>query len=152
MYSQDLPDWEYNSRLSKIMIGFMACGSCLRKAILRVSPYFIRLLAAMLNLFSHLLCKHLFYHQQGWSNQKHFSIFHMSVLTTVPDRSQAVPSRRNGDSRINMPSWVPQKTHASPAPQARARPTCSTSVMGSRSPSKLGLQAPTLEAQPQSGA
>jgi hypothetical protein len=29
----------------------------------------------MLNLFSHLLCKHLFYHQQGWSNQKHFPSF-----------------------------------------------------------------------------
>jgi hypothetical protein len=26
MYSQDLPDWEYISRLSRIMIGFMACG------------------------------------------------------------------------------------------------------------------------------
>jgi hypothetical protein len=33
----------------------------------------------------------------------------MPVLTTVPDRSQAVPSRRNGDSRINVPSWVPKK-------------------------------------------
>jgi hypothetical protein len=26
MYSQDLPDWEYISQLSRIMIGFMACG------------------------------------------------------------------------------------------------------------------------------
>jgi hypothetical protein len=27
----------------------------------------------------------------------------------MPECSQAVPSRRNGDSRINMPSWVPRK-------------------------------------------
>jgi hypothetical protein len=26
MYSQDLPDWEYISWLSRIMKGFMACG------------------------------------------------------------------------------------------------------------------------------
>jgi hypothetical protein len=58
----------------------------------------------------------------------------MSVLTTVPDRSQAVPSRRNGDSRINMPSWIPRKTHASLAPQAQARPTCSTAVTGFQVP------------------
>jgi hypothetical protein len=70
----------------------------------------------------------------------------------VPECSQVVPSRRNDDSRINVPSWVPRKTHASSAPQARARPTRSTPVIASRSPSKLGLQAPTLEARPQSGA
>jgi hypothetical protein len=44
------------------------------------------------------------------------------------------------------------KTHASLAPQAQVRPTRSTPVIGSRSLSKLGLQAPTLEARPQSGA
>jgi hypothetical protein len=50
------------------------------------------------------------------------------------------------------PAGYPEKTHASLAPQARARPTRSTPVTSSRSPSKLGLQAPTLEARPQSGA
>jgi hypothetical protein len=74
------------------------------------------------------------------------------VLTTVPERSQAIPSHRNSDSRINVPSWVPRETHASLAPQAQARPTRSTLVKGSRSPSKLVLQAPTLEAQPHYGA
>jgi hypothetical protein len=76
----------------------------------------------------------------------------MPVLTTVPDHSQAVPSRRNGDSRINVPSWVLRKTHASLALQAQLRPTRSTPIKGSRSPSKLGLQAPTLEARSQCGA
>jgi hypothetical protein len=76
----------------------------------------------------------------------------MPVLTTVPEHSQAVPSRRNGDSRINMPSWVPQKTHVSLAPQAQVRPTRSTPIKGSMSSSKLGLQALTLEVWPQCGA
>jgi hypothetical protein len=76
----------------------------------------------------------------------------MPVLIMVPERSQVVPSRRNGDSRINERSWVPRKTHASLAPQAQARLTRSTPLMVSRSPSKLGLQAPTLEARPQSGS
>jgi hypothetical protein len=35
--------------------------SCLWKAILKVSPYFIRLLAAMFNSLSNILCKYLFY-------------------------------------------------------------------------------------------
>jgi hypothetical protein len=70
----------------------------------------------------------------------------------MPKHSQAIPSRRNNDSWINVPSWVPRKTHASLAPQAQARPTYFTPVTGSRSPSKLGLLAPTLEARPQCGA
>jgi hypothetical protein len=49
------------------------------------------------------------------------------------------------------PAGYPEK-HTPHSPQARARPTRSTPVTGSRSPSKLGLQAPTLEARPQSGA
>jgi hypothetical protein len=70
----------------------------------------------------------------------------------MPERSQAIPSHRNSDSRINVPSWVPRKTHASLAPQAQAKPTRSTSVTGFRSPSKLGLLAPALEARPRCGA
>jgi hypothetical protein len=68
------------------------------------------------------------------------------------EHSQAIPSHRNGDSRINVPSWVPWKTHASLAPQAQAIPTRSTPIMGSRSPSKLGLLAPALEVWTQYGA
>jgi hypothetical protein len=42
----------------------MACGFLiLQKAILRVYPYFIRLLAAIFNSLSNILCKHLFYYQ-----------------------------------------------------------------------------------------
>jgi hypothetical protein len=36
------------------------------------------------------------------SNQNHFISFHVLVLTTVPDHSQVVSSRRNDDSRINV--------------------------------------------------
>jgi hypothetical protein len=47
--------------------------------------------------------------KQGLSHQNHPFIFHLSVLTTMLECSQAVPSRRNGDLWINMPSWVPWK-------------------------------------------
>jgi hypothetical protein len=63
----------------------------------------------------------------------------------MPERSQAILLRRNGDLRINVPSWVPWKIHASLAPQAQTRPTRSP-------PSKLRLLAPALEAPPQCGA
>jgi hypothetical protein len=117
-----------------------------------VYPYFLRLLAVMFNSLSNILCKHLFYFQARVKQLELFFIFHMPVLTTVSDHSQVVPSHRNGNLRINMPSWVSQKTHVSLVPQAQMRPTHSTPVKGSRSMSKLGLQAPSLEAQPQYGA
>jgi hypothetical protein len=37
--------------------------SCLRKAILRVCPYLLRLLTAMFYSLSNILCKHMFYFQ-----------------------------------------------------------------------------------------
>jgi hypothetical protein len=73
MYSQDLPDWKYISRLSRDMLGFMACGFLvLRKAILRVCPYFIGLLAAIFNSLSNILCKHLFYYRTRVEQSKPF--------------------------------------------------------------------------------
>jgi hypothetical protein len=105
MYSQDLPDWEYIFRLSRDMIGFMAYGFLvLQKAILRVCPYFIRLLVAIFNSLSNILCKHLFYYQVRVEQSEPF--FHLSCAT-VPERNQAVPSRRNGDSLLS------QKKHTS---------------------------------------
>jgi hypothetical protein len=81
------------------MIGLMAYGFLvLRKAILRVCPYFIRLLAAIFNSLFNLLCKHMFYYQARVEQSESFFIFHLPVLTTVPKRSQAIPSRGNGDS------------------------------------------------------
>jgi hypothetical protein len=66
---------------------------------------------AIFYFLSNLLCKPLAYNQAGLSNQNHFSIFQLLVLTTMLERSQAVPSRRNDYSRINVPSWVPKNTH-----------------------------------------
>ena len=40
--------------------------------------------------------------KQGLSNQNHFTIFHLPVLTTVLDHSQVVPSHKHGDSRTNV--------------------------------------------------
>ena len=44
------------------------------------------------------------------------------------------------------------ETHDLLVPQAQVRPTHHSRIMGSRSPSKLGLQAPTPEFRTQSGA
>jgi hypothetical protein len=76
------------------------------------------------------------------NNQNHFIILHVLVLTTMLDHSQVILLRRNDDSRINVAQLGTQKTHASFVPQAQIRTICSTPIKGSRSPSKLGLQAP----------
>jgi hypothetical protein len=61
MYSQDLPDWGiYFPTLKEYDRLYGWWVYYLRKAILRVCPYFIRFLAAMFNLLSNILCKHLF--------------------------------------------------------------------------------------------
>jgi hypothetical protein len=123
------------------MPGFLACGFLFARSSAK-SVLNLLLLIAVFHFLSNLLCKHLFYNQAGLSKQNHFFIFQLSVLTTMPERSQAVPSRKNGDSRINVPSWVPRKTHASLVPQAQARPT--------RSPPVTGFQVPVQTWTPSS--
>jgi hypothetical protein len=59
----------------------------------------------------------MFYIPARVEQSEPYSIFHMSDLTMMLERSQAVSSRRNDDSQINVPSWVLRKTHASLAPQ-----------------------------------
>jgi hypothetical protein len=68
------------------------------------------------------------------------------------ERSQAVTSYRNSDSRINVPSWVPWKTHVSLAPWHKRDQPAPLLSRVSRFSSKLGLLAPALEARPQCGA
>ena len=75
--------------------------------------------------------------KQVISNQNHFIIFHIPVLTTVPDCRQVVPDYPA--IRESMcPAGYPE-THTPLVPQAQAGPTHYPPVMGSRSPSKLGL-------------
>ena len=77
------------------------------------------------------------------SNQNQFYIFHILVLTLVLDYRQVIPDHVAIREPM-YPSWYP-KTHAPLVPQAQAGPTHHPPVMGSRSPSKLGLQAPAPE-------
>jgi hypothetical protein len=53
---------------------------CLRKAILRVCPYFIKLLAAMFNSLSNILCKHMFYFQARVEQSESF--YHLSYANS----------------------------------------------------------------------
>jgi hypothetical protein len=87
----------------------MACGFLVSEKQHQECVLNFLLLIAVFYLLSNLLCKHLAYNQAGLSNQNHFSIFQLPVLTMMPERSQVIPSRRNGDLRINVPSWVPRK-------------------------------------------
>jgi hypothetical protein len=81
MYSQNLPDLEYIFRLSRVMIGFMTCEFLvLQKAILRVCSYFIKLLAAIFNLLSNILYKHMFYYQARIEQSEPF--FHLSYVSS----------------------------------------------------------------------
>jgi hypothetical protein len=70
----------------------------------------------------------------------------------MPERSQAVSSCRNGDSWINVPSWVPRKHTPRLYPRHKQDQPIPLLSRVSRSPSKLGLLAPVLEARPQYGA
>jgi hypothetical protein len=113
----------------------------------------LNFLEAVFYSLTNNLCKQLCYNQAKVEQFRTISpSFHLPIITTMPERSQSVPSRRNGDSRINVPSWVPRKTHASLVPKAQARPTAPLLSRVSRSPSKLELLAPVLEARPQYGA
>ena len=77
--------------------------------------------------------------KQVVSNQNHFTIFHILVLTTVLDHSQvSTVSQKWRFMNHCIPAGYPE-THASLVPRAQKRPTRSTPIKGSRSPSKLGL-------------
>ena len=57
-----------------------------------------------------------------------------------------------GDSRINVPSWVPQRHTPRLYPRDKQDQPITLLSWVSRSPSKLGLQAPTPESRTQCGA
>ena len=85
----------------------------------------------------------MFYFQARIEQKIHFTTFHLPVLTTVLDYRQAVPDYPTIHESM-CPAGYP-KTHALLVPQAQTGPTQHSPVKGSRSPSKLGLQAPTPE-------
>ena len=75
------------------------------------------------------------------SNQNHFTIFDIPVHTMVVDHSQiGTVSEKRRFANQCIPAGY-SKTHDSLVPQTQTEPTHPTVVKGSRSPSKLGLQA-----------
>jgi hypothetical protein len=83
--------------------------------------------------------------------QNYFFIFQPPVLTTMPERSQAVPSCETIIRESMCPAGYPENTRL-----ACTLGTSETdpfhSCHGFQVPSKLGLQAPAHEAQPQYSA
>ena len=76
--------------------------------------------------------------------------FHIPVLTTVLDVDKSYRITRQFMNQC-IPAGYPE-THTPLVPQAQAGPTHHSLVKGSRSPSKLGLQAPTPESRTHCGA
>ena len=91
----------------------------------------------------------MLYFQAGGKQSDHFTIFHTLVLTTVLDYKQVVldyPAIHESMCPARYP-----KTYAPLVPQAQAGPTHHSPITGSRSLSKLGLQAPAPMSQTQYG-
>ena len=86
------------------------------------------------------------------SNQNHFTIFHILVLTLVLDHSQvSTILKETAIHKLMYPNWVPQNTRLACAPCTN-KTNPFHSCHGVQVPSKLRLQAPTLETQSQYGA
>jgi hypothetical protein len=83
--------------------------------------------------------------------QNHFFIFQPPVLTTMPEHSQAVPSRETAICESMCPAGYPENTRLAYTPDT-SKTNPFHSCHGFQVPSKLGLQAPALEARPQYSA
>jgi hypothetical protein len=128
-------------------VGFLFARSS-AKGVSLISYFLI----AVFYFLSNLLCKHLVYNQAGLSNRNNFFISQLPVLTMMLERSQAVPSRRNGDSRINKPSWVPQKHTPCLYPRHKQDLLVPLLSRGLGPRPSSDSKPPTLQARPQYGA
>ena len=124
---------------------------CLRKTLLIVNPYSQVLLAAMITSLANS-GKHMFYFQVRVEQSEQF--YHLLSFSSYygarPQPSRTV-SRKQQFAIQCIPTGYPE-THAPFVPKAQTRATHSTPIAESRSSSKLGLQAPTLETRSQYGA
>ena len=88
--------------------GFIAFAGSITK---RASLYSIFINSRIGSLTNHSIYKHMYYFQAG-GKQSEFcfpsSIFHLSVLTTMLNRRQAVPDCL-AIRESKAPSWVPRK-------------------------------------------
>jgi hypothetical protein len=84
----------------------------------------------------------MFYFQAMVEQQNH--LFHLpyssSYYDARPQSSHTVSQKRRFTNHCILAGYP--ETHASLVPPAQTKPTHSTPVEGSMSPSKLGLQAP----------
>ena len=82
-----------------------------------------------------------FSHLPSFIFSSHYGARHKTSRTGLP-----------GDSRINAPSWVPRKHTPHLYPRHKQDQPITLLSWVSRSPSKLGLQAPAPESRTQCGA
>ena len=97
-------------------------------------------LSAVLSYYLSSLYKHLFYIKQELSNQFHFFFFQLSVLTTMLEVRQVVPTQRwftNQCAQLGAP-----KTHVLLIPQAQAGLTHHHPILGVQVPVQTWTPSP----------
>ena len=92
----------------KIMISFIVCWFLFCRKQYYSESLFMLLIIAVLSYYLAIICKHMFYFQAGVeqsipfhhlpSSSSYYGARHKTSRTGLP-----------GDSRINVPSWVPRK-------------------------------------------
>ena len=133
------------------MVSFMVCWFLLAKSNTNSESLFMLLLSAVLSYYLSSLYKHLFYFQARVEQSVLFH--HLSAFSSYYGaRPKTSHTRLPGDSRINAPSWVFRKHTSRLYPRHKQDQPISLLSQVSRSPSKLGLQAPTPKYRTQCGA
>ena len=127
------------------MQGYLACGFIASTGSITkcASLYSIFISIALIRYIT-ILCKHLCYFQAG-GKQSDF-LFPSSIFSSYYGaKHKTSHTGLPGDSRINAPSWVPQKHTPRLYPRHKKDQPITLLSWVPRSPSKLGLQAPAPE-------
>jgi hypothetical protein len=154
IYSQDLPDWEIYfltlkdyDRLYGLWVFLFAKSSTKSVSLIP------RLLEAVFYLLTNILCKHLVYDQARVEQIMTISpSFHCQFLLRC---QSVVKPYRHAEMTIcesMCPAGYPKKHTPRLYPQYKQDQPIPLLSRVFRSPSKLGLLAPVLEARPQCGA
>ena len=154
MYSARLTRQE-KRKDSNDMQDYIACGFIASvESITKSASLYSIFISSVLVHYVTILYKHLCYFQAG-GKQSDFlfpsSIFHLLVLTTVLDMKQAVPDCP-AIRELMPPAGYPEKHTPRLYPRHKQDQPITLLSWVSRSPSKLGLQAPTPESRTQCGA
>ena len=99
LYSARHTRQEENKRLQGYTRLIWLMGYCICASITKCASLYSILLAVIISsLTNHSIVSTYATFKLVVSNQNHFITFHISVLTTVLDHSQVIPSHKNNDS------------------------------------------------------